>query len=337
MTNNKSPNKLTLSFTLAATLSLIACASTPDVPNHVTPPIPEIPAPETPKPVRTDTVTIDNGKIRLKQDLTRGGSICYMSASGDNKNVVNIYDEGRYIQQSYYAGRRLNRQSEGQSPQWSPWEWNPIQAGNYAGKRAPILECYATDTTIYVKCIPMLWDMNDHLAAAVMEQWTELKGNVAHVKCKITCNRGDDVYGSQGVPHDQEIPAVYPISEFNHLYAYMGDKPFTNDEIKEMPIVQLESGFWGVYDGTKNPNPSEKWMAFVGNDGWGLGVYSPRATRFLAGRYGKAGGGALSSSTGYISPLRREALLPNSVMEYDYYLILDTLPEIRKAVYQLKQ
>ncbi len=317
-------SKYILSLSILSSSILMACASAPVVGTV-----------DSGSQLRTDTLTIDNGKICLKQDLGRGGSICYLSVSREDKNVVNVFDEGRYIQQSYYAGKRLNRQADGQSPEWSPWEWNPIQAGNYAGKRAPILECDVTDTTIYVKCIPMLWDMNDHPAEAVMEQWTELKGNVAHVKCKITCMRGDDVYGKKGVPHDQEIPAVYPISELNHLYSYMGNKPFTGGELKELPIVQLEDGFWGVYDGKKNPNPQEKWMAFVDDNDWGLAVYSPRAERFLAGRFGEAGGDAMSKSTGYISPLRMESLLPNSTMEYDYYLILDTLPNIREAVYEL--
>lgn len=320
-------------WSIVALVLTASCTSTTSMAD-ITPAPDPTPTPATP---RTDTVTLDNGHIRLKQDMGRGGSICYMSDSKEDRNLVNVYDEGRYIQQSYYAGQRLNRVDEGQSPSWSPWDWNPIQAGNYAGKRARILECVSTDSTLYVKCVPMLWDMNDHEAAAEMEQWTELHGNVAHVKCKITCHRGNDVYGSAGVPHDQEIPAVYPISELEHLYTYVGDNPFKEEALKEFPVIQLESGFWGKYDGKSNPNPSEKWMAFTDDNQWGLAVYSPSAQRFLAGRYGGPGGDALSASTEYIAPLRTEALTPNSVMEYDYYLILDTLPAIRQAVYNLNQ
>jgi hypothetical protein len=50
--------------------------------------------------------SIDNNTLHVKLDLNRGGSICYISKSGSNRNLVNIYDEGRYIQQSYYAGKK---------------------------------------------------------------------------------------------------------------------------------------------------------------------------------------------------------------------------------------
>ncbi|HEU4608108.1 MAG TPA: hypothetical protein VFS31_08370, partial [Chitinophagaceae bacterium] len=72
-------------------------------------------------------LSADNGIIKLKLDLSRGGAISYVSLSGSSRNLVNIHDEGRYIQQSYYAGKPLNRQADGQNPAWSPWRWNPIQ------------------------------------------------------------------------------------------------------------------------------------------------------------------------------------------------------------------
>lgn len=34
-------------------------------------------------------------------DLSRGGAINYISKSGSTRNIVNIHDEGSYIQQSY--------------------------------------------------------------------------------------------------------------------------------------------------------------------------------------------------------------------------------------------
>ena len=75
------------------------------------------------------TLELSNSKICVKQDLTRGGAIYYISKSDEERNIVNIYDEGRYIQQSYYAGNNIDRQAEGQAKAWSPWAWNPIQVG----------------------------------------------------------------------------------------------------------------------------------------------------------------------------------------------------------------
>ena len=277
---------------------------------------------------------IRNGTLRLVQDTARGGAISYISLAGSSRNLVNIADEGRYIQQSYYAGISVNRQEEGQSPSWSPWSWNPIQCGDYARNRAQILETRQAPDSTYVKCIPMQWDMDNRPAEAIMEQWTSLSGNVVSVRCRLTCHRTDSIYG-EGLPNDQEIPAVYPISALHNLYAYFGAAPFTGAAVATTEVVQLESGFWGVYTPDNGRFPTEKWMAFVDNSGWGIGVYSPQATKFLAGRAGWPGEESASPSTGYIAPVRVEALMKNSVSEYSYYIVVGTLDEIRAKIYQI--
>ncbi len=282
------------------------------------------------------TLELRNRHITLRQDLTRGGAISFLGRGTKTRNYVNTHDEGRYIQQSYYAGQSVNRQHEGQSPFWSPWAWNPIQVGDYKCNRAQILESRQHGTSTYVKCIPMLWDMDNRPAEAVMEQWTKLKGNTVHVRCRITCHRTDTIYGSSSMNH-QEIPAVYPISSLNHLYAYRGDKPFTQEPADSIEVEELvfgENGHgWGSY-----PDITEQWIAFVGDDGWGIGVYSPSAESFLAGRYKSSRQGESDDdATSYIAPIRTQQMTPDSVVEYEYYLLLGTVGEIRRAVRQLSR
>jgi hypothetical protein len=166
-------------------------------------------------------LVLDNGVLTLKLDLTRGGAIAYVSKAGSTRSLVNIADEGRYIQQSYYAGKALDRKAAGQSPAWSPWSWNPIQVGDAHRNRAKILKYQRTGDSLYVQCVPMLWDMNNKPAEAEMEQWTTVKGNVIQVRNRITCHRTDDRYGDE-VENDQELPAVYPISALKNLYSYRG-------------------------------------------------------------------------------------------------------------------
>jgi len=79
---------------------------------------------------------------------------------------------------------------------------------------------------MYVKCIPMLWDMNNEPAEAVFEQWSTLMGNVVKVRNKVTCMRTDELW-EEDVSRDQELPAVYPIASLNKLYSYFGSFPFT--------------------------------------------------------------------------------------------------------------
>ena len=274
---------------------------------------------------------IDNGTLLLKLDLTRGGAISYLSLSGSNRSVVNIADEGRYIQQSYYAGKSVDRKSEGQSPSWSPWAWNPIQVGDAYRNRAKILDFQKSGNSLYVRCIPMLWDMNNKPAEAEMEQWTTLSGNVLTVRNRLTCHRTDNIY-EEGILDDQELPAVYPISALKNLYTYFGSTPFTNAPLSNPVTVFLSSGFWGRYI---NDTVTENWMAYVDDNKWGLGVYNPICTNFIAGMAGQPGGEATSGATSYIAPVRKEVLNKNSVYEYEYYLIVGTVDEIRSKIYQL--
>ncbi len=77
--------------------------------------------------IETDRGWLDNGVIRIGIDKRYGGAIVYAAAAGSTENLINIHDKGRQIQQSYYAGRSLDRRADGQSPHWSPWTWNPVQ------------------------------------------------------------------------------------------------------------------------------------------------------------------------------------------------------------------
>ena len=274
---------------------------------------------------------IDNGILTLKLDLTRGGAICYLSLSGSNRSIVNISDEGRYIQQSYYAGKSIDRKADGQAKSWSPWSWNPIQVGDYNRNRAKILSFKKNGNELYVKCIPMQWDMNNRPAEAEMEQWTKLDGNVLKVHNKLTCHRTDHIYGDS-IPNDQELPAVYPISALKNLYTYLGNSPFTNAPLDNPSVVKLSSGFWGIY-----PKVTEHWMAFVDDRLWGMGIYNPKCDRFLAGMAGIPGGESTSGSTSYIAPVKKEILYKNSVYEYEYHVIIGTLNEIRSTIYKLQK
>jgi hypothetical protein len=56
----------------------------------------------------------------------------------------------------------------------------------------------------------------------------------------------------------------------------------------------------------------------------------------LAGLAGKPGGEFNDESTSYIAPVKKEILNKTSVFEYDYYIIIGSLEEIRSKVYQLK-
>jgi len=298
--------------------------------------IPDQPEEETqaPEEVSKTPGELDNDTLHIKLDLSRGGAISYISISGTSRNLVNIHDEGRYVQQSYYAGYGIDRQDEGQNSGWTPWPWNPIQVGDSYGNRAEILKSTQEGNTLYVKCIPMLWDMRNEPAEAEMEQWTTLMGNIIKVHNKLTCHRTDNLFEEE-VNRDQELPAVYLISSLKTLYAYLGKAPFTGAPLNKPEVIDITSDSMEKYfvDNTV----SENWMAFVDDDLWGMAVYNPTCNNFLAGMFLDPGGEATDNPTSYISPIKKVILNKNSVFEYDYYLIIGKLDEIRAQIYILNK
>lgn len=299
-----------VSFILSAWLCVIVCFGQINTPN--------------PK-----ELVADNGKLTVKFDLTRGGAISWISHSGSERSLVNIADEGRYIQQSYYAGKRLDRKADGQSPNWSPWSWNPIQVGDAFGNRAKILDFKQSKDSLYVKCIPMQWDMNNRPAEAEMEQWTFLNGNILTIRNRLTCHRTDEIYGDS-LLLNQELPAVYPISALNNLFTYEGNAPFTKAAYKKLEVKNLSSGFWGRYK-----ELSENWMAFVDDANMGMLVYNPQCSHFLAGMAGEAGKESRDASTSYIAPIKDEIIYKKSVYEYEYYILIGSLEQMREQIYSI--
>src|SRR5687768_6513026 len=55
---------------------------------------------------------LENGTIKIGLDRAKGGAITWLSSATYSRNMVNIADPGRLIQQSYYAGLRLDRKAE---------------------------------------------------------------------------------------------------------------------------------------------------------------------------------------------------------------------------------
>jgi hypothetical protein len=71
------------------------------------------------------TSFLDNGVIKVGIDANNGGAISYLSQAGSTTNLINTFDRGREVQQSYYAGSDLDRLAEGQHPSWSPCSCTP--------------------------------------------------------------------------------------------------------------------------------------------------------------------------------------------------------------------
>lgn len=266
-----------------------------------------------------DVLFIDDGEIQIGIDSRKGAAITWLSSKSYPKNMVNLADPGRLIQQSYYAGIGQNRRQEGQHADWSPWSWNPIQgggvgAGGAEGTWANVTVFKGTDSSLYSETIPKLWDMRDEEAEAVMKQWTEfeegLKG-VAKVRCEVICKRqlGDRWGAARRSP--QEVPACYFTRRFSETASYMGDGNWK-------PETQDPGPPWG------KASPPLKAMAAFDANGFGVGIFSPTSDQQW--NFGPHGLGDSSDPMGgtclHIAPISRVNLGPRSTFSYRYWLVV---------------
>lgn len=267
-----------------------------------------------------DHLFLDNGTVKIGLNRTKGASITWLSWASHPKNVVNHADPGRLVQQSYYAGRPLDRKAEGQSPSWSPWPWNPIQGGG-VGSWARVAQLKRlADGTLFGETIPKLWDMPDEEAAALMRQWTGFEPgmpNVVVVRCEFVSNRAEnDRWGPSGLA-PQEVPACYFTRKFNRFRSYLGEGRWRDE-------TQPPGPPWGKAE------PPRKAMACFAPDGQGVAVFSPAATQ--PWNFGPHGGGASDDSGAgpcvHLAPIDRVPMGPRSTCRFRYWLVAGTEDEI---------
>jgi hypothetical protein len=266
---------------------------------------------------------LTNGSIRIGVDLDKGGAITYLADVRRNTNVVNSYDLGREIQQSYYSGPQPFDPHHNVNRTYKGWPWNPVQSGDVYGHRGRVLQSHNDGKEIYVKSRPMQWALNNVPGEAIFETWIHLDGIAARVRCRLTNMRTDTT--QQFSAWRQESPAVYTVGTLYRLFTYEGSDPFTGDGITELPRVGPPWQYWRA---------TENWSALVDASNWGLGVYHPGCGLFAGGFYGKPGTSfTWSVATGYTSPQNTDVLDHDIVYEYQYDLILGSLKDIRRWIY----
>lgn len=276
-----------------------------------------------------ELLVIDNGTTKIGIDRAKGASITYLSFAAYPKNMVNIHDPGRLIQQSYYAGKRLDRKADGQAPSWSPWSWNPIQGGG-VGSWAKVTEFKRLDDhTLYGETIPKLWDMPDEDAAAIMRQWTSFEPdmpNVIVVRNQLIAKRDPKDRWGPASHSPQEVPACYFTRNFDQFKSYLGDAKWRDESQPPGPP-------WG------RAKPPLKAMACFNSDGHGVAIFSPTSgDTWNFGPHVKAmsddpkGGPCV-----HIAPVSKVHLGPRSTYEYRYWLVLGDQKQIVKRLDQLNK
>ena len=265
---------------------------------------------------------IENDRIRLGINMALGGCVTYLAEKG-GKNLINSHDWGRQVQLSFYGyPKPFWPEGVEVSPGWDQLGWNPIGCGDAFGNRSKILDSCVTEDSIYVKCIPMQWPLNNVPGDCTFEIWYKLNGNQVEVTARLNNDREDK---NQYPACMQELPAVYTNGEWWQVVSYVGNAPYTGDAVTH--LYQKTDNCW-----LPSLRATENWSAMVDDNGFGLGLWVPYGANFVSGCFDTPGvGGPKDPSTGYISMQTYDILDADIQYTYEYALIVGTVEEIRAA------
>ncbi len=251
-----------------------------------------------------DWIYLDNGTFRLGVIKSAGAGIGYLSRSGSKQNLLNHYDRGRLIQQSFYG--------DADDSKWvdKPWCLNPVQGGDYKGAIPQLLETKVEDARLYSKSIPLHWATGEKLVDFELEQWIELKRDLVHVRFRMSY-KGKKSHA----PRHQEIPAVFLDPSLSNLVLYQGKSPWTGSPLSNKHPGQKNEYF----------DIPEHWAAFVNEEGEGVGVCVPSARQITCYRFR----GGADSDCSYLAPITTFGIRPNLTFEYDAYFSIGKVEEMR--------
>ena len=263
------------------------------------------------------------------------------SKPGDGAvNLINNYDVGRQIQQSWYANvggtSAANTNANGytrlqcDTGNGGYWPYNPVQAGDCNDNPSQIIDYEVNEEKgyIYVKARAMDWAYGDTSNGGVangsttksyMENYYRLNtdGTVYVNNSFVDWNGFTDMDKCDF--HLSELPAFIPVHTLNHFFTYDGTSPWTGGDLTMRNDLSLWTESTGKYyqskvDGNADGTTGEEWVAWA-NDHLGsvaLGIYIPNVTRFVSGRYETAVTTAESSNVNaYSNKLSSKGLMSN--------------------------
>ena len=274
---------------------------------------------------KEDVLFIENERYKAGVNLRWGGGLSWFEdkANGNYGNLLNDHDTGRLVQQSYYGPHDIEGYENGVYVD-AVWNYNPVQGGDQYGNNSKLVAVEKSDDAIRVVCRPLDWAQDNMPTQTYYTSEYKLTDSGLSVK-----NTAVDFLGTPWEDREQELPAFYTVSALGNFWFYDGDQPWTGDELR----VERDLPFWGGKPAfqLKDGN-NETWCAWTDDNGYGVGLFTPKATSLLAGRYeydGSADAGA--DATNYVAPLSIFKLEFDEPHSYFFYLTAGTVEEIRST------
>ena len=271
---------------------------------------------------------LENDRFKVGIRMNWGGGITYLEDKQDGhtklKNLINEYDPGRMVQQSYSSDPKTDEYTPGYYND-TLWCYNPVQGGDVKGGHGRIIDVVVTDSSVYIKSQPCDWSAGVDLAPAYMENTYTVYADRVQVD-----NRFVDFSGWEHNVRSQELPAFYTISYLDTFSFYNGTKPWTGDTLSYRDDLE----FWGGPDrdtfSLKESN-TETWCAWTNPAAdFGIGLFVPNVDTHLAGRF-LYDGTTISRNNpcNYVAPLKHLKLTTFEALEYSYLITTGTLQSIR--------
>lgn len=301
-----------------------------------------------------ENIFIKNDTLKLGIDLNWGGALSYLEDLDSNVqavkkdgrifvdsnaskrygvrsvnnhvNLINRYDTGRLVQQSYYSP--ADETYENGEYNGSVWNYNPVQGGNKYNDCSKIVDLVVNENSLYIKCRPLDWAKSaEDITPSYMEATYTLDKDLVKVSCRFV-----DFSGYDGGETTQEMPAFYCIEPFNRFVycSQDGSLAYENKLI-----------FWPDA-GYPNFDSKENWAAFVGefDDSFGIGLYVPDNVSFLAGVYNRETTSqkdpSVDVATSYIAAVKDMNFESFKSVEYEYCLATGTAEEIRESFAEIR-
>ena len=235
------------------------------------------------------------------------------SKPGDGAvNLINNYDAGRQVQQSWYANVGGSLQGNTNENGYTRldcdtgdggyWPYNPVQAGDCNSNPGQIIDYEVNQEKgyIYVKARAMDWAYGDTskggsqygvTTKSYMENYYRLNedGTLYVNNSFVDWNGFTDMDTCDFCL--VELPAFYPVHTLNNFFTYDGNSPWTNGAMTSRSDLSQWTGdgtyhYQSAIDGGANGGIGEEWVAWA-NDAQGsiaFGMYIPNVTRFVSGR-----------------------------------------------------
>ncbi len=283
---------------------------------------------KTEKAPASGTYFIENDILKVGVELVWGGGLSYYEDKRCKieglSNMLNHADTGRLVQQSYYGtGEPPFQKGEFMG---NPWVYNPVQGGDRGNKKSKLIDYRVEDGSVWVKCRPRDWGHVGLYTYSYMENTYTINGEILTVE-----NRFTDWSGYDHPVCSQEIPAFYTVSYLDNFYFYNGEKPWQNEPLEVRRDLIFWPEDWPRHRFPLNKNNSETWCAWCDGDDYGIGLYVPGATMYVAGRFSHNGTkDPADGPTNYVAPIYHLRLISYKPLSYSYLITSGSLTDIRR-------